>query len=144
MSRVTEPINVRLLVDWLGVEGAGVGLKSSKKCTIEVLTQIAAACGIKVESKPRRNELIDEILRVASKRIDKSVESLALMGHDELVRYFEDIEVEPNELLDLLKQLDLNPGREGRRNLLEFVARELSETGRFLRIASKGKSGSDS
>jgi hypothetical protein len=140
MSRVIEPINVRTLVDWLGAEGATAGLRSSRKCTVEVLAGIATAFGIEVDSKPRRNDLIDEIVRVASKRIDKSIDSLSSMGHDELVRYFEEIDVEPSELLDLMKQMDLNPGREGRRNLLEFVARELSETGRFMRIASKGKS----
>jgi len=45
-----------------------------------------------------------------------------------------DIGVEPEELLDL------DPGRDGRRDLVRFVACELSETGRFKRIASKGKS----
>jgi hypothetical protein len=43
-----------------------------------------------------------------------------------------------HELLDLLKNLDMDPRREGRRNLVEFVARELSETGRFIRIAAQG------
>jgi transcriptional regulator with XRE-family HTH domain len=142
MSRVTEQINVRLLVNWLGAEGASAGLRNSRKYTVDTLARIANDLGIEVDPKPKRNELIDEVVRIASKRIDKPVESLASMGHDELVRYFEEIEVESSELLDLLKQLDLNPGREGRRNLLEFVARELSETGRFMRIVSRGKSDS--
>ena len=62
MSRVTEPINVRLLVSWLGGDGACAGLKNSRKCTIEVLAQIATACGVEVESKPKRSELIDAIV----------------------------------------------------------------------------------
>jgi len=63
------------------------------------------------------------------------------MEQGEIIRYFDiDIGVETEELLDFLKQLDLDPGREGRSNLVRFVARELTETGRFKRIASKGKS----
>ncbi len=57
------------------------------------------------------------------------------MQRDDLVRYFEDLEVETEELLDLLKELDLRPDRKGRKNVVNFVAQELAETGRFRRIA---------
>ena len=57
------------------------------------------------------------------------------MERDELVRYFENLEVETEELLDLLKELNLRPARKGRKNVVNFVAQELAETGRFRRIA---------
>ena len=71
----------------------------------------------------------------ASKRIDKSIDELFAMGRDELVRYFENLEVETEELLDLLKELNLRPDRKGRKNVVNFVAQELAEMGRFRRIA---------
>lgn len=138
MSSVKQDIDVRLLVRWLGAPGAKAGLKESRQCTVEMLWGIAQGIGVEVGKKATRNELINEIVRVAGRRIDRSIDQLFQMEQEELVRYFEDIGVEPEELLDLLKQLDLDPGREGRRNLVRFVARELCETGRFKRIASKG------
>lgn len=140
MSEVNTPFDARLLVRWLGFEGAKAGLEKSKTCTVEILREVAAKLGIEVPAKPRRQDLVEEIVRIASRRIDKSVEEMQGMQREELVRYFEEREVEPHELLDLLKNLDMDPGREGRRNLVEFIARELSETGRFIRIASQGSS----
>lgn len=140
MSELDKPMDVRLLIRWLGTEGAAAGLEKSKRCTINVLKEVADSLGIETQGKPKRGELIEEIVRLASKRIDREIDDLLGMQKEELVRYFESVKAEPHELLELLKQLDLEPGREGRRNLIEFVARELSETGRFIRIASQGSS----
>ncbi len=129
-------IDVRVLVRWLGVQGATAGLKDSKRLTVSSLVNIAQQVGVKVGSKPTRKDLIDQIVRVANKRIDRSIEDLFRMDTRSLVEYFETVGVEAEELLDLLKDLELDPGREGRRNLAQFVARELAETGRFKRIAS--------
>ena len=135
MSIVKKDVDVRLLTRWLGAAGAKAGLRESRQCTIEALAEMARGVGIDVERRATRKELIDELVRVASKRIDKSIEELFTMDRDELIRYFDDREVEIEELLDLLKELDLSPDRKGRRNVVNFVARELSETGRFRRIA---------
>jgi hypothetical protein len=143
MSSLEQPMDARILVRWLGAEGARAGLEKSRVCTVDFLKDLATSLGIDVPSKPKRQELIDEIVRIAAKRIDKSLEELYQMQSDELVEYFERLQVESHELLDLLKQLQLHPGKEGRRNLIELVARELAETGRFMRIASQGNSRSD-
>ena len=135
MSTVKKDVDVRLLTRWLGVAGAKAGLRESRQCTIEALAEMARGIGIDVERRATRRELIDELVRVASKRIDKSIDELFKMERDELIRYFDDREVGVDELLDLLKELDLSPDRKGRRNVVNFVARELSETGRFRRIA---------
>ncbi len=129
-------MNVRQLVRWLGTDGARAGILQSKDCTVDHLRGIALDLGIDVTGKSKRPELVDEIIRVASKRVDKPLDELFSMSHGELIKYFEEIEVGRQELLDILKELDLNPGREGNRNLRDFAARELSETGRFMRIAA--------
>ncbi|RIK81232.1 MAG: hypothetical protein DCC68_09140 [Planctomycetota bacterium] len=131
-------MDARLLAHWLGAEGLRAALEKSKKCSVDLLREVALSLDIPVTAKPKRQDLVDEIVRVATKRIDRPVQDLLKMQREELIRYFEANEVEPQELLDLLRELNMEPGREGRRNLLEFVARELSETGRFVRIATHG------
>lgn len=141
MSSIDQNTDVRQLVRWLGVEGARAGLLQSKRMTIDSLRKMAEALKIDLPDKLTRQQLIDELLKVASRRIDKSIDELFSMEQETLLDYFERIEVEPAEILDILKELDLTPRRrEGRRSLLEFAARELSETGRFMRIAGKSDS----
>ncbi len=133
MKRDFDP---RLLVRWLGPKGASAGLEHSREFTIQRLQEVAEALNLEVKRNATKTELIDIIITDASRRIDKPVAALFQMGKDELVAYFEDRDVESSELLELLKQLDVSPRRkDSRKSLIEFAARELSETGRFMRIA---------
>lgn len=136
MSNVKQDLDVRLLTRWLGTAGAKAGLLESRQWTVEALAEIARSLGIEAAKRATRQELIEDIVRVASRRIDKSIDDLFDMERDELVRYFDENEVETEELLDLLENLDLRPDRKGRKNVINFAARELAETGRFRRIAS--------
>jgi hypothetical protein len=137
-TEITEKIDVRLLVEWLGVQGARAGLEHSRVCTNDNLVHIARELGISASKGTRRKELVTEIVRVAGRRIDKPIEELMRMERDELVAYFEGMRVDTEELVELIKQLNLNPRDHGRRSLIEFAAQELSETGRFLRVSSQG------
>lgn len=139
----TLDIDARQLVRALGVDGARAGLLQSKRITIDLLRKMASEVNLKLPEKTTRQQLIDEIVKVASRRIDKSLDELFSMDHRQLLEYFERIEVEPSEVLDILKELNLRPRKESRRNVLEFAARELSETGRFMRIAGKESLPSD-
>lgn len=134
---MTDQINPRQLIRWLGTDGAQAGLMQSKRITIDVLRQLAESLNIQLPEKTTRQHWIDEIIRVASRRIDIPINELFKMDEHALIEYFERIAVEPTEILDILKELDLSPRRESRRSLLELAARELSETGRFMRIAGK-------
>lgn len=129
--------NVKLLVRWLGLQGAKAGITESKLWTVEVLRSIAAELGIQVYDKTPRKDLIDVVLQVANRRIDKPLSALYDMEAEDLMRYFESVGVETQELLELLKEMEVAPRKEGRKNLMEFAARELAETGRFMRIAGK-------
>ncbi len=141
---MTHQIDPRKLVRWLGPDGARAGLMQSKQITIDVLRQIAECLDIKLPEKTKREGWIDEIVKIASRRIDKPLDELFEMDERALLDYFERLEVEPAELLDILKELDISPRREGRRRLLEFAARELSETGRFMRIVGSQSRNSES
>lgn len=131
-----ESPNIRLLVRWLGVHGAKLGLMESKLWTVDLLKKAASDVGLHLPEKMPRKEIVDAVVRAANKRINKPLDDLYKMDADELARYLESVGVEPDELLDLLKELDLSPRRkEGLKSLIEFTARELSETGRFMQIA---------
>lgn len=141
MSRVNDIPDPRQLVDWLGRAGTRAGLSASKRCTIPVLKELAERLGLDVDTRAKRPDLIDQIVREAGKRVDKSLNEMFDMSRDELLMYFEDVGVEADELLEILKELNLEPTKEAQRNLLEFTAREISETGRFQRIAAKSSNG---
>jgi hypothetical protein len=140
---MTQQINPRQLVRWLGADGARAGLMQSKRLTIDVLRRIAESLDVKLPEKTTRQQWIEEIVKVASRRIDKPIHELFEMDEAALLDYFEQIDVEPAEILDILKELDVSPRLEGRRGLMEFAARELSETGRFMRIAGTQQRRSD-
>lgn len=131
-------IDVRLLVRWLGPQAAAAGLEKSKRCTVEILAKMGDAIGLALPKSATRQYMIDAIVRAANKRIGKPLEELLRLSRDELVGYLESVDPEREELLDLLKRIDAHPTKEGRRGLIEFAARELSETGRFMRIAGSG------
>jgi hypothetical protein len=128
-------IDVRLLVRWLGSDGAKAALIASRRCPVKVLRGMAEGLGCVLTKEMSRQQLIAEIIEVASKRIDKPLEVLYQMSREELIAYFTEREVESKELMELLKELDVQPHREGLRGLTEFAAQQISETGRFMRIA---------
>ena len=130
-------LELRQMAKSLGPEGLKAGLTSSRNWTVDELKKAALAFRIKLSEKASRQQIIEEVVKFASRRIDKTIDDLYTMNFDELISYFQRIEVTPAELLDLLKDLDLSPRKEGRQKLIEFTARELSETGRFMSIAGK-------
>ncbi|MBC7785131.1 MAG: hypothetical protein H7144_14950 [Burkholderiales bacterium] len=132
-------VDVRQLVRFLGIEGARAGLTQSKRLTVDMLRKLAEPLKLNLPEKATRQVLIDEMVKIASRRIDKPIHELFAMGENSLLEYFEQVEAEPAEILDILKELNVSPRREGRKTLFEFAARELSETGRFIRIAGKSE-----
>ena len=132
-----ETPDVRLLVRWLGPQAAQTAIQESKIWTIELLRRTAEDLKLNIPEKTARKELVSQVVKAANKRIDKSLKDLYGMEAVELENYLMGIGVESEELIELLKELDVTPRRESLKNLIQFVARELSETGRFMRIASK-------
>ena len=134
-----DEIDVRALTRWLGPEGARAGLEKSKTCTVDVLRRIAEKLGAPAQPKgASKQQLIEDIIRIANRRIDRPLSELVKLREEELVAYFEKVDPDREELLDLLKEIDAAPGKESRKGLMHFAARELSETGRYIRIAGSG------
>jgi hypothetical protein len=132
-------IDVKALTRWLGVEGARAGIEACRALTIDVLRSVAERAGYSMSNKSAtRSQVIDELLRFANRRIDKPLASLVKMSEEEIVDYLEKVNPGREELLELLREIKVSPAREGQKSLIRFAARELSETGRFIAIASAG------
>ena len=135
-SKIKNAPDPKLLVQWLGRQGARQGMIESKNCTEQALLGMARSLGLEPDKKVGREQLVDQIIRVADKRVDKSPESLLDMTEEQLVNYFEEIQADPEELTELLKELDLDVPTSNSRGLVAIVARRISETGRFMRMAT--------
>jgi len=136
MSINYSNIDIRLLVEWLGVAGAKAGLMASKSCKNDVLYDIAKSFGLNFKKNISKEKMIDEIISFANKRIDRTLDDLYAMSESELKDYFEKVKATPEELLEIVGELGINPKNDGYKALVDLVSREISETGRFKRISS--------
>ena len=130
-------ISIEKLIDWLGRDGAIAGLEGSD-ITVSELSEIAAHHSLVVERKARRSDIIVELVNRDVDRIDKTTEELLAMKYDSLKEYLRDKKVSKAELLNLLSQLDICPGRgvnTNLTNLVDFAAREISDLGMYQRVA---------
>lgn len=133
---IGSEIDARLLVKWLGCEAAKAALVNSSRCTVKILRAMAEGLHCTLTKEMTRQQLVDSIMTVAGKRIDRPLHVLFQMSEQELVKYFTQIEVEEQELLELVKELEIQPHRDGLRGMIKFAAQQISETGRYIRIAT--------
>lgn len=132
-------LDVQLLIQWLGIEGALAGIEKSKLTNAELMV-IARESGISVDSKTARKQIVIELVMNDIKRIEKSQDYLLKMSVEELQRYFSDRLVSAREIMSLLNDFDLAPKGKIRGKISDYAAREIGELGRFQRVA-KGSSG---
>lgn len=130
--------NIKLLVDWLGDDGAQAGLDKSF-LTVAELRALLKEMGKDLPTKTRRKDLISEIIYGATKRIDAPIDELMSMNADALLSYFEEKRPSRAELLKLLGELDFHPGSEAQKSLYKYAARQIAETGMFQRVAHNRK-----
>ena len=133
-------INVDKLIEWLGPEGAIAGLERSD-ITVSELYDMAVHNGLPVEKKMRRSDIINDLVNRNFLRIDKTTEELLAMNQDDIRKYFDEIKVSRTELLKLLSQFHIRPGSKAKINLVDFVAREISDLGMYQRVAKGTRGG---
>lgn len=127
-------IDVKLLTEWLGAQGALAGLEKSTLTNSELMV-IARESGLTVDPKMTRRQLAIELVMTPIKRLDKPIEYFLTMSQDELKRYFTERFVSNTELLTLLAELGIAPTGKLRGKLAEYAAREISDLGMFQRVA---------
>lgn len=133
-------IDIKLLIDWLGANGAKEGLKKSNKLTVNELKNVANKYGIKYKSKITRNDLINLIMLKFDKKIDKSFEELMDMKATEISVYLDDTNCTREEIMQLLNDNNI-PFKKSlsRIALIHYVADEISSMGIFKRIGENEK-----
>jgi len=131
-------VDVKKLVEWLGPEGASVGLERSD-LTVAVLRELASSAELSLPKKLGRSKLIAAIIDAHDRKIDRTVNELLAMDQDRLGTYLRDVSPSRRELMRLLAEIDIRPPGKTRGNLLDFVVREISDIGMYQRVA-KGDS----
>jgi hypothetical protein len=129
-------LNVAILIEMLGPEGAVAGLEQSKHTNADLMFQ-ARKNGLTVGQKASRKQLAIELIMSSVTRIDKTSDFLLKMSEAELKRYFVDRMVSDIELNNILRDLEIAPTGKLRGRLVDFAAREISELGVYQRV-SKG------
>ena len=127
-------IDIFQLVTWLGADGAKAGLEKSELTIAELLEAFSEILP-KNTSKLKRAEIIDHVVDVARKKNQKSIDELFEMNTDELQEYFIGQRFSRKDLLDILYQLEINPGSAAKKNLTNFTIDEISAIGMYKRIA---------
>ena len=129
-----KDINIEELIEWLGPDGAIAGLEASNRTVLE-LYEIAERHGLDVEKKTKRGDIITDLVNRNVIKIDKTTDELLAMNSDDLADYFKNRKVSRTELLKLLSQFDIHPIPGDKANLVDFVAREISDVGMYQRVA---------
>ena len=127
-------INIGKLVEWLGPDGAIAGLEGSN-VTVSELYEMAVRCGLAVEKRTKRGDIIVDLVYRNSIRIDRTTDELLTMNREDLSKYFRGKKVSRTELMNLLLQFDIRPSPSDKVNLVDFAAREISDIGMYQRVA---------
>lgn len=126
--------NIKMLIEWLGLDGARLGLQNSN-LSVSELKQLLEAQRGNVPARAKRSDIIESLLLIADRRIDKPLEEMFSMSFIELLEYFDRVRPSRTELLGFLENMDFHPGSESQKSLYKYAARQISETGLFKRVA---------
>ncbi len=138
MKRISNQ-DVMSIVAVVGREGAVSALSSSRQINSQDLAAMANSLGLKVSSKDTKGKIASQIVRCLDKRITKSLDELKSMSKDEIIQYFEQVECDQDELVELLDSIDLRSRARSRRAMLEFAAIQISSLGIFERVADRNR-----
>jgi len=136
--------DIKQLVDLVGREGAIFALEKSKKINTQALIDLARSIGLSPKMKDSKTNISTQIVQEVDKHIDKSLDELKEMSKDDLILYFEKVECHQDELIELLKNIDLKAQVKTHKTLIEFAAAQISSLGIFERLSNhEGKKLSD-
>ena len=136
MKRISRE-NVASIVADVGREGAISALSNSRQVNNQNLAELASSLGLKVSSKDTKGNVASQIVQYVDRRITKPLDELKTMSKDDLILYFEQVECDQDELVELLSSIDLRLRPKSRRAILEFAAIQISSLGIFERVADR-------
>ena len=134
--------DINILVRIVGRQGAIAALESGTKYKLQQLSEFAKINRINVDKKPTKKTLSSAIVRHVDKRIQKPLDELKKMSREDLVAYFEEVDCDQSDLLDLLSTIDLKAQAKSKSALIEFAAIQIQSLGVFERLANGDKQSS--
>ncbi len=129
--------DIKHLVAIVGREGAIYALEGSRQVSAQDLANMADSLGLKTKSKDSKKTIATEIVRHLDRRIAKALDELKTMSKDEIIQYFEQVQCDQDELVDLLKSIDFRSRARSRRAMIEFAAIQISSLGIFERLTNR-------
>ena len=136
--------DIKQIVDIVGREGAISALEKSKKVNTKILIDLARSIGLSPKTKDSKKNISTQIVQEVDKHIDKSLDELKKMSKDDLILYFQKVECHQDELIELLKNIDLKAQVKTNKALFEFASMQISSLGIFERLSThEGKKHSD-
>lgn len=128
--------DIKQIVDTVGREGAISALEKSKKVNTKILIDLARSIGLSPKTKDRKKNISTQIIQEVDKHIDKSLDELKKMSKDDLILYFQKVECHQDELIELLKNIDLKAQVKTNKALFEFASMQISSLGIFERLSN--------
>ena len=128
--------DIKQIVDLVGRDGAIFALEKSKKINTKALIDLARSIGLSPKAKDSKRNVSIQIVQNVDKRIGKSLDELKGMSKDDLILYFEKVECHQDELIELLKNIDLKAQVKTNKALFEFASMQISSLGIFERLSN--------
>lgn len=129
------PDDVRALVMIVGRRGAQAALSNSDQIRAEDLLVAADNLGIGLPKRTPKAELASAIIKHLDRRISKSLDELKQLSVSEIINYFQAVDADSEEIIELLQSIDIKNRARSRKDLLEFAANQISNLGIFERLA---------
>lgn len=130
--------DIKALVDIVGRQGAIAALEVGTKHKLQQLSDFAKRNGIDIGQKATKKIVSSAIVRYVDRRIQKSLDELKKMSKEDLITYFNEVDCEQEDLLELLSTIDLKAQVKSKSALIEFAAIQIQSLGIFERLSNGG------
>ena len=127
--------DIRTLVKIVGRHGACAALSHSHKIRAQELFETADRLGISLPKRTSKAKMAVAIVRHVDRRVGRSLEELKQLSRSEILQYFNEVEPDTEEIVDILRSVDIDIRARSRKSLLEFAATQISSLGVFERLA---------
>lgn len=128
--------DLRRILKILGPDGARAGILASSVSN-SALWKIANKLGLHLSQEAAKPEVVDRLLEHMESPTLKPTDELMTMNYDQLLDYFSNASPSNVELLRIMKELNYKVSAEDKKSLRKYVARQISETALFARVADQ-------
>jgi hypothetical protein len=110
---------------------------------MEDIRALAVKTKINLDGLSERTRIVEALVNGLAHKQLKPADELVKMDYDELVRHFDDVSVANSDLIKIMQHLGYKVSAEDKKHLRKSVARQLSETALFAKVAAREKNRSE-